>query len=46
MLLQAKSKGWLSSVRDVITELESVPFYISDELIAETLRQAGESDTG
>ena len=44
VLLQAKSKGLLSSVREVIAELENVPFYISAELIAETLRQAGEND--
>ncbi|MBC7821159.1 MAG: DUF3368 domain-containing protein [Planctomycetaceae bacterium] len=42
VLLQAKQQGVVSSIREVIAELTVVQFYISESLVEETLRRAGE----
>lgn len=42
VLLRAKEQGLLASVRDVLDDLAAARFRISDALIEETLRRAGE----
>ncbi len=42
VLLQAKQRGFVSSIREVIAELTAVQFFVSESLIEETLRRAGE----
>ena len=42
VLLQAKQRGFVSSIREVIAELTAVQFYVSETLVEETLRRAGE----
>lgn len=42
ILLRAKDEGLLFSVRDVIDALLAVNFHISDGLVEEVLRRAGE----
>ena len=42
ILLQAKQKGIIASIREVIAELTAVQFFVSESLIDETLRRAGE----
>ena len=42
VLLQAKHRGFVSSIREVIAELTAVQFFVSENLIEETLRRAGE----
>lgn len=49
VLLRAKQQGLLPAVSDVIDELRGVHFHVSDDLVAEVLRRAGElheSDSG
>jgi predicted nucleic acid-binding protein len=42
VLLRAKERGLLSSVREVLDDLTHTQFRISDALVQETLRRAGE----
>ena len=42
ILLQAKQQGFMTSIREVIAELTAVEFFVSESLIDETLRRAGE----
>jgi len=42
VLLRAKEAGLLPKVRDVIDALKAVNFHVSQQLIAEVLRRAGE----
>ena len=42
VLLKAKERGVLSKVRDIVEELIAADFRVSDELVQEVLRRAGE----
>ncbi len=42
VLLQAKQHGFVSSLREIIAELTAVQFFITENLIEETLLRAGE----
>ena len=42
ILLQAKQQGFIASIREVIAELTAAEFFVSESLIDEALRRAGE----
>ncbi len=42
VLLQGKQRGFVPSVREVIAELTAAHFHLSDALVEEAMRQAGE----
>ncbi len=42
VLLKAKEQGIISKVRDIVDVLVAVNFRVSDELVQEVLRRAGE----
>jgi predicted nucleic acid-binding protein len=43
VLLRAKQQGLIVRVKDIVDDLRQVGFFLSDDLIEEVLRQAGES---
>ena len=43
VLVKAKQQGILPVVKGVIDELRAVHFHVSDELVSEVLRLAGEN---
>ena len=42
ILLQAKQQGFIASIREAIAELTAAEFFVSESLIDEALRRAGE----
>ncbi|MEW6378267.1 MAG: DUF3368 domain-containing protein [bacterium] len=43
VLLKAKQKGYIGELRPILEHLKEAGFYLSDKLIAETLKISGES---
>ena len=44
VLLRSKKEGYIAEIKPMIERLKEVGFYLSDELIAEILKIAGESE--